>query len=216
MRKWMILTAVFLWVAGVAQVDATTMITMNKATSEYWGFMDVAFDGGNRHVGAGRFSTTISHAENQIDTFSYCVDIENTFSWDTDYIADLKTPDGVYREAAWLVSQFDPFTGSYWSESGNILTDAKSVAMTLQLAIWDTLYLDPDRFDRQNSGDLALFDTMIGTLPLIGTFVPTGFFVADISGQDQLVAAPVPEPGTMLLMGMGLLGLGVVGRRRLK
>ena len=24
------------------------------------------------------------------------------------------------------------------------------------------------------------------------------------------------EPGTMLLMGMGLLGLGVVGRRRLK
>jgi hypothetical protein len=51
----------------------------------------------------------------------------------------------------------------------------------------------------------------------IGSFDASGFFVAKIDGhQDQLVAAPVPEPATMLLVGIGLLGLGVVGRKRIK
>jgi hypothetical protein len=57
---------------------------------------------------------------------------------------------------------------------------------------------------------------MIGLSNQIDSFDGSGFFVADISGQDQLVAAPVPEPATMLLMGIGLLGLGVVGRKRIK
>ena len=148
----------------------------------------------------------------KIDTFSYCVDLGEYFAWGTPYSANLLKPYGAYREAAWLVSQFDPFIGVRQSEIASY--DAKQVAMTLQLAIWKTLYKgDFDPF----GGVSTLYTAMLDSVGQIGSFDGAGFWVAMIDGhQDQLVAASVPEPSTMLLMGIGLLGLGAIGRKRLK
>lgn len=218
MRRWIILTALFLCALAAGQAQATN-ITMTNGTPQYWGWLTVSYDWGNtdtlasKTVGAGRFYTSLDDGVHQIDTFSYCVDIGENFSWNATYPANLQAPEGAYREAAWLVRQFDPFTGSHWSVKPEA-SAAKSIAMTLQLAIWETLYKDD--FDPLG-GASDLYDAMLASLGQIGSFDASGFWVAQLDGhQDQLVAAPVPEPATMLLMGIGLLGLGAVGRKRLK
>ena len=215
MRKWIVLTAVFLCLAIAGPAQAL-QISMTNSSPQYWGNLTVNFDGrDNWVVGAGRFNTTIEDGSKKIDTFSYCVDLGEFFSWNTTYTAtkmDAVSNGLDYRGAAWLVSRFDPFVGTYWGLES--YTSAQTVAMTLQLAIWETLY--DGRFSSE-SGDRTLFGKMMSEANQIGSFDASGFFVAKIDGhQDQLVAAPVPEPTTMLLMGIGLLGLGVVGRKRIK
>lgn len=214
MRKWIVLMAVFLLVSVAGPAQALE-ISMTNNTPQYWDWMTVAYsglnDGNDTRVGAGRFYTTVYDGEKEIDTFSYCVDLGNYFYWDKVYTAAISQPTDAYREAAWLVSQYDPLTGD---KKSLLDGDEKTIAMTLQLAIWKTLY--GDDFRPVAGGDIGLYREMLISLGSIGSIDPSGFFVAVIDGQDQLVAAPVPEPATMLLMGIGLLGLGVVGRKRLK
>jgi hypothetical protein len=48
------------------------------------------------------------------------------------------------------------------------------------------------------------------------TAATTDFFFKDISGGSEVIQLVAPEPMTLSLMGIGLLGLGVLGRRRFK
>jgi len=221
MRKWIVLTAVFLClaIAGPAQALQISM-TNSDNDPQYWGVLNVSLDNNSMSVGAGRFYTTIHDGEKEIDTFSYCVQLDKYFSWfPSKYDVDVSQPTDRYLSAAWLVDQYDPLTGKLYQDQSITDSKAKNIAMTLQLAIWDTLYgknflidSNPDLF----LNEAGLLQDMRDSLQNIGSFDGSGFFVAEIDGQDQLVAAPVPEPATMLLMGIGLLGLGVVGRKRIK
>ncbi len=61
-----------------------------------------------------------------------------------------------------------------------------------------------------------------GTMNILTYVIPvapnsgTDYISKDISGTSEIFQAAAPEPMTLSLMGAGLLGLGILGRRRLK
>ena len=164
---------------------------------------------------AGQFKLTMFDANDSrlFETQGFCVDLNIGFGNGQFTYAGLDSVNnGV--QLAWL---FDAYGG---------VGKSREEYAALQLAIWDVLYtgpvLDSVIVDRSKYNYPSLenihnyYDQyMAGLLATGGDYTTEGTYkIIQIDGRQDMIVRVVPEPGTMLLFGIGLLGIGAIGRKK--
>lgn len=168
----------------------------------------------------------------------FCVELNEYFTPDRSYtVASIS--DGAYKGglAGQTSKNFDPISReTQWLYYHFLLKDIQTVTGTtendyqLQLAFW---FME-NELDNRVSQNATYFDAYYGArgittdaekyVAAAQLAIGRGAFLGDVKvmnlidasgnyAQSQLIGQPVPEPSTMLLVGVGLIGLGFARRR---
>ncbi len=152
-------------------------------------------------------------------------DLSGDIQWylDTTPDSDIETGAGFTDGTEFLTGDLVSVTGTFalgtsWHGSSSFAIDITNV---------DSTFLEVDPI---NPGVFLIGSTFVSTIDLFTSFIPRvhvpgvigddpyTLLAADIvlKGDASSTFSAVPEPTTILLLGAGLIGLGVFGRRKLR
>ncbi|HKX43724.1 MAG TPA: PEP-CTERM sorting domain-containing protein [Burkholderiaceae bacterium] len=170
------------------------------------------------YAGAGGFLASLNGGASFV---SYCVDLYQSISFGGSGYNDYSRVNGSAHAFANAHASAD--IGKLYSEH-NVVNDSVSQA-AFQIAVWEIAYETSGTYNLGNgaatfsggtaasSGALALASSWLGALGNTANTYSLSVFESP-THQDQVYAAPIPEPSTYAMMAAGLVGMGFIARRR--
>jgi hypothetical protein len=181
----------------------------------------------NRNISGGYWNGGTFLVNGEFATF--CLERDEFFNWNTPYNGTIS---GIAMGGGWNTNDGDPLDNKtawlYTQFLNGVLGITDNEKIALQLAIWKIEY----EFGNPNVtnfvyngyeflGDVILnqannyYNLSLEYFDFIGNIMVLNLY--DDSGtlkQSQLIH--VPEPSTLLLLGIGLIGFGILGRKKFR
>ncbi len=178
---------------------------------------------------AGEFQLIVGLGDDAFDTVGYCVELDEGIFTPWSYDVDLQPVTFIDNglDAAWLMNEYAYGLGN--SPDDATIDEMLEAQAALQLAIWDTVYGDYLTISILTDDSIeSLYTEYINGLaqaksngPYDTTFAANFSIAHQEDVQDLLIhlskdSGAVPEPGTVMLMGCGLIFLGLIRRKSKK
>ena len=201
MKKLVSVLAVFVMIGcgGTLLADPVSVVFNNVSPGQS---AQVNADGDVYNTNSGVYNLTVDG----VSVDSYCIDPAPIQSGADYFMIDLPS-EVYYTEAAWIITMYGFPTGN-------------EAASNVQLAIWTLIpnmtVTDPNPLPTAVTDMVAAAQAAVGQ----GWNATEGFALLvspsesdyySVASQDFIIRTP--EPASIILLGLGLFGVGLVGRK---